>query len=117
MPNPQPPQPPPDVTDQFSSTVGQLVQAYGTLSKIVSVLGPLAATGDVLSLLLGAFSPKKPDPVQEALTDIKQKLDTVLHFEVAHDELEHMFHVNDVIKDAATDWQTLVEGGFAFDTP
>jgi hypothetical protein len=61
------------------------------------------------------FLPGQPDPVTVTLAAIQQKLDTVLHFEVASAEKEHMFQVNAVTQDARTNWRTLFEIQFDFD--
>jgi hypothetical protein len=103
----------PDVLDQFSSAVGQLSTIVSTVSKLTTLLG----MGDLVAQLAKMFIPGKPDPIAQALTAIQQKLDVVLHFEVASAEKEHMFQVNDLVANAETNWRTLFETQFDFNNP
>jgi hypothetical protein len=102
---PNPPQTDPDVIDQFTQAVSSTAGFMTNVLKYAGMLG----VPDVISGIMKMFVPGKPDPTAVALQAIQAKLDTVLHFAVAHDEKEHMFHVNDVIHAAATDWRTLGE--------
>jgi len=103
----------PDVIEQFSSALGKLSTALGIVSKISSLLG----LGDVVGQLLKTFIPGQPDPVTVALAAIGQKLDVVLHFEVADAEKEHMFQIEALTADARTNWRTLLEVNFDFSNP
>jgi hypothetical protein len=88
----------PDTLEQFKSAIGTLSDILGTVSKLTTLIG----VGDLVGKLAKVFLPGQPDPVTVALAAIQQKLDTVLHFEVARAEKGHMFQVNAVTRDAQT---------------
>ena len=93
--------------------------------EVMALLGDaISVTANILQVFgLGGIAQlidklqRKVDPVEASLNSLAAKMDAALHFEAAHDEDEHMFHVNDVIKDAESNWRTLVENNFNFDTP
>jgi hypothetical protein len=103
----------PDALDQFKSAVDTLSDVLGTVSKLTTLIG----IGDLVSQLTKMFLPGKPDPVTAALTAIQQKLDTILHFEVADAEKEHMFQVDALTQAARANWRTLFEIQFDFNNP
>jgi hypothetical protein len=68
----------PDILKQSSDSIDGLSKVVGVVSKLTS----LAGLPDVVAEVAKLFFPGKPDPIAQALADIQQRLDVVLHFEV-----------------------------------
>jgi hypothetical protein len=96
----------PAIESDATETMATLGDGISFLADVLGVLG-LGGVAQLVNKFQG-----KIDPVEAALADLRAKMDAALHFEAAHDEDEHMFHVNDVIKEAATNWRTLNEVAF-----
>jgi hypothetical protein len=96
----------PGIQGDDSSTMKTLGDGIGVVANLLQV-GGLGGVAQLVDKFLG-----KVDPVEAKLNALGAKMDAALHFEAAHDEDEHMFHVNDVIKSAATNWRTLNEVKF-----
>jgi hypothetical protein len=98
----------PAIQKEDSDAMQLLGDGIGVVANVLQVAG-LGGVAQLIDKLRGVV-----DPVQASLTALGQKMDAALHFEAAHDEDEHMFHVNDVISDAQTNWRTLFEVNFDF---
>jgi len=100
----------PDIKGEDGDLMKLLGETIGFIANVFGVAG-FGSVAQLIEKMRGQV-----DPVEASLKSLGQKMDAALHFEAAHDEDEHMFHVNDVLKDAETNWRTLFEVSFDFDS-
>jgi hypothetical protein len=97
------------IQDSSKSAIELLGDGISLVSNISGVLGLPSAVISLLQLL------NNQPTTDDLIKGIQQQLDAVLHFQVTHDEEEHMFHIADLVGPAATRWRTLNEVNFNFD--